>query len=409
VNSQIDTYSPMRLPWLKIAQVMWIVIVSLIMVLFAAGLVIGLDQLHTTCTGSACNPSQLNPAEEALNRQLGFSLGFYAWFTTIVFTIFGLVFFAIAWLIFLRRSNDWMALFVSLWMVMVGAGANPVLPVLEGGLFLLAGAGIFPLFCLFPDGRFVPRWIRWLVFGWLLYTFVTLAVIPPPSRGISSGPPGPITQGAFLIGIGAQIYRYRRVSTPLQRQQTKWALFGFAGWFACLAALLLTLVLFPSLRNPGPADFILDRYVFAFVGLFPVLFIPLGIGISILRYRLWDIDIILRRTLVYGGLTVTLALVYFSTIVLLQGLFVAVSGQESAVAVVISTLVIAALFTPLRRRIQNDIDRRFYRRKYDAEKIVAAFGSSLREEVDIEQLSERLLAVVEETLQPEGLSLWLKE
>ena len=135
---------------------------------------------------------------------------------------------------------------------------------------------------------------------------------------------------------------------------------------------------------------------------------PIAIGIAILRYRLYEIDLIINRTLVYGSLTATLVALYFGVIVVLQRLFVLLTGQQSTLAVVASTLLIAALFTPLRRRIQGFIDRRFYRRKYDARKTLEAFSTKLREETDLEALRGDLVGVIRETMQPAHVSLWLR-
>jgi hypothetical protein len=202
----------------------------------------------------------------------------------------------------------------------------------------------------------------------------------------------------ILIAIGvfgsliAVVVRFRR-SRGAERAQMKWLVYTAVGGMA--TAVLLSSVL-------GP----LAGYVVLLT--LPTL-LAIAIGIAILRYRLWNIDIIINRTMVYGSLTATLALLYYGLVTVLQNLVVSLTGEGSSVVIVISTLAIAALFNPLRRRIQEVIDRRFYRRKYDAAKELSAFSSAVRDEVELERLAEDLLSVVERTMQPENVSIWLRK
>ena len=212
---------------------------------------------------------------------------------------------------------------------------------------------------------------------------------------------------ALLAAPVGQVIRYRKYSIPIQRQQTKWVMISlviivFVGLLPGFLGLLS-----PLMSSPDSPLVIFFAIMSSSTGLIMGLF-PLAITFAIFRYRLWDVDVLIRRTLVYGALTVTLGFVFFGSITLTQAVFSAVSGQRSAVATVISTLLIAAIFSPLRRRIQNDIDRRFYRKKYNAEQAIERFAATARQETDLEALSAELLAVVAETMQPERITLWLK-
>jgi hypothetical protein len=213
--------------------------------------------------------------------------------------------------------------------------------------------------------------------------------------------------GFVVSAMLAQLYRYYYVSMPRQRQQTKWALFGVSIAVAGNIGprLLYYFVLLP-LSGGSPLAFALEVSLI----MCSMLAIPLTLGIAILSSRLWDIDVIINRTLVYGTLTLTLSLIYVGLVIASQFLMHELTGQASENPLVVagSTLVIAALFNPLRRRIQAFIDRRFYRRKYDAAQALAVFGVTLRNEMDLNHLSEQLLTVVEETMQPSHVSLWLR-
>ncbi len=258
-------------------------------------------------------------------------------------------------------------------------------------------------FFLFPDGRFVPRWTRWIVcMG--IGVGIFLIFFPRYASASIDAITGILFVSILISLVIAQVYRYRRVSTLAQRQQTKWVVYSLAVTIILVVGLLLIPQLaFPTQAQPGSL-FTAAGNIFA--NLLLVL-LPISFGVAILRYRLYDIDILINRTLVYLTLTATLALIYIGSIIALQYLLRGIINQNNDVAIVVSTLAIAALFQPLRQRIQNVIDRRFYRRKYDAARIVEAFSATLRSEVDLSQLSEHLLTVVQETMQPAYVSLWL--
>src|SRR5437016_5230575 len=208
----------------------------------------------------------------------------------------------------------------------------------------------------------------------------------------------PLVLIATIIAcIVAVFLRFRRARGE-ERQQLKWFAYG-----TILSILMLIVLVITIFSNPNPGAAAGTFFYLA------VVCIPISAGIAMLRYRLYDIDVLINRTLVYGSLTALLAMLYFGLIFALQALFQGMFQQNNSVAIVVSTLAIAALFRPLRHRIQAIIDRRFYRRKYDAAKIVEAFSATLRNEVDLNQLSEHLIAVVQDTMQPAHVSLWIRK
>jgi hypothetical protein len=273
-------------------------------------------------------------------------------------------------------------------------------------------AGIF--FLIFPDGHFVPRWTRWLALVWVVYSisFMFIPEIRPPTGFAALETPLELARvawngGFLLIAIGSQIYRYRVASSPRERQQTKWAVFGFALYalFGTLGALILVLPFVAAPAAPRPLSTIFGASLLLVALTMP----PLCIGIAILRSHLWDIDILIRRTVTYSILTAVLLAVFFSIIIILQQVFATLTGtSQNELITVLSTLAIAALFVPLRQRIQSWIDRRFYRKKYDAQHVLHEFSVTGRDETDLEKLTGRLIAVVNETMQPRSVSIWLK-
>jgi hypothetical protein len=353
----------------------------------------------------------LTTGQAATLRGIGVSVATYALFQVAFTLLIALVWFIVAAIVVIRASDNWMVLLIAAQAFTQGAsaafnnflGGATMWAIPAQALGALNSMLLFAFLAMFPTGRFVPRWLRWFLIPALivaaLMSFIQLPL-------------------AFLyffvvmtVLIVAQVYRYTRVSTPLQRQQTKWVILAIALVIVGEMASVLPTLFIADLTRPNSIYFIImDPLTNGLIALCAVAF-----AFAILRYRLYEVDVIIRRTLVYGSLTIILAGVYVAGVVGVQSIVNTIArstggveGPASPVLIVITTLLIAALFQPLRHRIQRFIDRRFYRGKYDTRKTLEAFSAALRQEVDLSALTGQLVEVVTETMHPEHVSLWLR-
>jgi hypothetical protein len=319
------------------------------------------------------------------------------------------VYLALALVLFLRRSDDRMALFAALTLALWGLTFPATMPALARPEWLLPVAGarflgallLTLFFFIFPDGRFVPGWARWLAAIFVLsqvprYFFP--ASLLSPDRwpawlylGVSAG---------FLgVMVALQVYRYRWRSSARNQRQTKWVVLGIAAALAAYVLVLLAEYAIPA--RPGSVGALLAAGAVDA----SLLLLPLAISIAILRDHLFDIDFLIHRTLVYGTLSAALAAIYLASVTVCFAVLPATLNDLARVA---ATLLSASLFAPLRRRIQRLIDQRFYRRRYNAARTIATFGATLRSQVDLAEMRGHLLDVVDQTMQPAHVSLWLR-
>jgi hypothetical protein len=339
--------------------------------------------------------------------------------------VMGPVMLFIAQLVIRRAPYNVTGLALLLWAmsVITTSGREETLA-LQGLSISWIGIWLLPIF--FPNGRvFPPRlepYIRVVYFIFILNAIpMTLSLRQFPDY-LASVPnplfvPGlerlhPVSSTIDLICLiliigmvlPSQIARYVK-SNQHVRQQLKWLAWVFVVILFTFVLLALIGINSSDPRTLNPVE----RFIGDLTGILVSVGPFSAVSIAILRYRLYDIDVIIRRTLIYSMITGVLALVYFGGVALMQSAFVAITGQESPLAVVASTLAIAALFTPVRRRVQDVVDRRFFRRKYDAQKTVDQFARAVRDEVDVDRLRGELVRVVETTMQPASVSLWLRE
>ncbi len=409
--------------WVRLARRGWVILAIMILALYVAGIPARLEIVRATSDWrslSAFGLSQQNYGFILVGVDFAFILAHYA----------------IAIVIFTRCQQVWMALLVALAMVTNGS-LVPLLIIynhlviihplwqiiLNIVIYLSLVSSIFLLY-VFPTGRFEPGATRYLAVLWAL---ICLPSVFLPGTAISmAGWPVGVQILVLLVfsgsGVFAQAYRYLHVSRPMQRQQAKWATLGLTAAILGPFAYYLPFVILPELSRNVVPNILFQRMggsFFAFSQVMQILdtvgfnlltlIFPLSFAIAILRYRLWDIDLLINRALVYGALSASLLFLYLVVVILLESLSGFFTGEgNNDLVTVISTLTIAAAFNPLRKRIQNGIDRRFYRRRFDAVRTVEAFSAGLRDEVDLKTLSERLVGVVEYTMQPEQVTLWMK-
>src|SRR5215212_6112246 len=376
---------PLRGRSLILARATWIVVAVLTLGFFAAGIPSEFAMFRTICQ-PACTTGQLSPTGLQGLRDLGLSLDFYAAYTVGLNVIFAAVYGTVAAVIFWRKPDDRMALFVSVALLTFGTATFP------GTMNALAtehsawwwpvaflnflGAASFGFFLyLFPDGRFVPRWTRWVALVWISWQLPKYWFPEWDSSDPNTLPSWlafVVWSAALGTVVYAQVYRYRRASNAVQRQQIKWVVFGISAAVLTFIGINVTLAAFaPAPTSPGTLATTLIGYPLIYAAM---LLIPLSIGVAILRYRLWDVDFIINRTLVYGALTASVVLLY---VLVVGGLGELLQIRGSLIISLIATGLAAVTFQPLRERLQLTVNRLMYGERDDPYTVLSRLGQRL--------------------------------
>lgn len=439
--SGLTARRPMRGATLHVVRSMWILIAVFSIALFFLSIPSHIIRMT----------SELDIHTRIALLQLGYNVNTFVTFELAhaVVVMIGYALTAVA--LFKYKSDDWVVLFIALAMLTFGVSVNSALdvePLLSSfialnpgwtlpvqALYILGMGSILIVFYLFPDGRFVPRWSRILAYTWIAW-MIAFMVLPGEEK-FAAPPPVMVTMLANMLsidpkifgsiardlrfysffvilaiwfgsGVFTQIYRYVRVSSPLQRHQTKWAVFGFS----CAVVLYFGSYLpVPIMHAMGVPMMGIIRYQLATMPLtgFALLLVPISLSISILRSRLWDVDFLINRALVYGGITGILGVLYFASVLLFQSIFRSLAGYQDTLSIAVTTLVLATLFQPLRRRLQSVIDRRFYREKVNFRQVFTDFAREVRTIIDLAELLRVLVTRTAELLHIEWGAVYLRD
>ena len=398
--------------WIRLTQAGWWVFTCLSMILFLITIPVYFQQLNQICVKQPCLAMQLSIGQAIILELSAFKFSTYA---QIILGIQGLVYLlnlAIGMFIYIRKSKEWLAVIVSLMLITTFSadlytGFQIAYPAAMGLALLLMGVNTILLIVflyIFPTGSFLPRWTALLAVFWILILF-TNSIFPSLTM-VTPGRPELfaflLLAGLFVSSILVLLYRYRVVFNPIQRDQTKWVVFGVVvTWGGEIMFNLLRLALPIFSQN---AVFLISWNI---ITLTWTLIFPVSMLFAVLSSALLDIDVLIRRTLAYTVVIISLLIIYIGSVLLLQKIFEVITDQRSPLISIISTLVIAAISTPLRQRIQDNLNKIFFRNHYNTELTVQEFSESARSDVDLDEISTQLVHVVQNTLQPEFLSLWL--
>jgi hypothetical protein len=388
IPAHADTSTKLPARWLLPARILWVLIALYSVVTFIFAISATYDRLNNLTF--IADQSGRNAAAQAL-AQLGLSTGGFAAISVGVVIFRTLVYFAAAIIIFARKSNDLMAYFVSIFLLTFSVGRMVQVMSAEttwgwpAAIFIAISYSAFVIFFyIFPDGRFVPAWTRLLAGAWLVI-IVLAFVFPSSAVDIRNYLPYGITfvvTAVLALGAFAQIYRYRHAAGPTEKQQIKWIAYG-ATIILAINLLFTTINILYSgieMANSPTAQAAMYQLLMDTAVSVQLLIIPIALGISILRYRLWDIDIIINRTLVYVPLTGIVAGLYSAMVALFQKLFQTFTGSQSDIAIILTTLLLAALFTPLKNALQALVDKRF-KDPSDPVKSIKALGKQVAQSI----------------------------